>query len=607
MITQRRSGARRSGLTAVCGLLALSGFSASALAQSAPNGGGKTVSLDVAGSDLHTVVNMLEHRTGIEALVRDGDTPFRLVNVHLNDADLGKALRTIAFSAGARVSVNPDGIYVFEPESRNGDNSSALAPSAPQPTQYTDGSDAPRHYAPGELQYRTIVLQHAVPSDILKLMRWDKDMVDMDPFKPVQMPQNHPAILTVGQNNSQQVYGGSQYNPQNYNAPQQYYPQQGQQDYSNGGYPSVPMGTGNAGPNAANYSQHRSADPEQANQFPGGGGFGGGGFGGAPGGFGGGGGNNPFAAQPFQPGQGARGAQQAQLPDGVTKIFALQSNNSLLVYGTVEGFNQVKQIVKILDIKPRQVQIKVEFVTASVTDVDALGINFDLVPYPGLEISSNQGSGSFGGTVSGLAPTFLQYATGNIVAQLFQTLTRTRGKVVQAPLITTTNNVPASIQITTQIPFFTTGVVSNGGVAGGTTTSQQANFLPLQTGLTIVPRINADDSVTMNLQPVISDTTGQASVNGIPPTIQQTLTTLRTVRSGDTMVLGGLVRKQETASSQRIPILSDLPFFGGLFRTRSKQVNDQELLIFVTPTIISDTNDSSTANANGGQNISVAP
>ena len=89
--------------------------------------------------------------------------------------------------------------------------------------------------------------------------------------------------------------------------------------------------------------------------------------------------------------------------------------------------------------------------------------------------------------------------------------------------------------------------------------------------------------------------------------MQQSLTTLRTVRSGDTMVLGGLVRKQESASSQRIPILADIPYLGGLFRTRNKQINDQELLIFVTPTIISDTNDSQTANANGGQAQTVVP
>ncbi len=612
MVHQRRSTRTRAGWTAACGLLAWGGLTATAPAQAAPDMSGKTVSIDVAGSDLHTVVTMLEHQADVEALVRDGDAPFKPVNVHLKDAGLAKAMRTIAFSAGAKVSVNADGIYVFEPDAGGAFLPETPSAPAPQPAQYADGgSDAPRHYAPGELQYRTIVLQHAVPADILKMMRWDGDAVDMDPFKPVQTPQIHPNVSSVPQINVPR--GQSDSNTYNGN------PYSG----SLNAYPSVPMGTGNAGPSAANYSQHRSADPEQANQFPGG--FGGGGFGGGGNpGFGGGGGfggGNPFqgngggfAPQPFQTGPNQNGfgnrngqQQQAQLPQGVEKILALQSNNSLVVYATTEGFNQVKTIVKLLDVAPRQVQIKVEFVTASVSDVDALGINFDLVPYPGLEVSSNQGTGSFGGVVNGLNPTFLQYQTGNIVAQFFQTLTRTRGKVVQAPLITTTNNVPASIQIVTQIPFFTTGVVSNGGVAGGTTQSTQANFLPLTTGLTIVPRINADDSVTMNLQPQITDTTGQASVGGIPPTISQSLTTLRTVRSGDTMVLGGLVRKQETASSQRIPILADIPYLGGLFRTRNKQIADTELLIFVTPTIISDTNDSGTANANAGQNISVSP
>ncbi len=597
---------RRSGLAAACGLLAVGSLAASASAQVLPDTG-KTVSIDVVGGDLHAVVGMLEQRAHVEALVRDGDTPFKQVNVHLDQAGLAKAMRTIAFSAGAKVSVNADGIYVFEPEAGGGASLAEVAAPVPAQQSPQDADSNPEaKFAPGELQYRSIILQHQVPTDILKLMHWDRDVVDMDPFRPAPLPQFHPDVYSVPQTaNSANSNAQFSQNPQTL------------------GYPSVPMGTGNGGPNAANYSQHRSADaysPDQANQFPGfggggfngggGGGFNGGGFNG--GGFNGGqnpfqqGGNNPFAPQQGQPGQGGR-QQQAQLPAGVARIFALQSNNSLLVEATPDGYNQVKQIVKILDVAPRQVSVKVEFVTASVTDVDALGVNFDLVPYPGLEVSSGQGTGSFGGTVSGVQPTFLQYATGNIVAQLFQTLTRTRGKVVQAPIITTTNNVPASIQVVTEIPFFTQAVVSNGGVAGGTTQSNQANLLPIQTFLNITPRINSDDTVTMLLQPQIADTTGQPSVGGIPPTVTQTLTTLRTVRSGDTMVLGGLVRKQESASSQRIPILADIPYLGGIFRTRNKQVNDQELLIFVTPTIIADNNDSGTANANGGESISVSP
>ena len=582
--------------TACCGLLTLGGLAAGtppALAQSAADAAGRPVDIDVASGDLHAVVNMLEHQAGIDAVVRDGDTPFKPVNLHLEGASLPKALRTIALSAGARVSRNEDGVYVFEPDAGATLASfTAPLPTAPAPqaapVQTADNGNPEAHFAPGDLHWQSLVLQYAVPSDILKMMHWDRDMVQISPFDPLGMPEAHPVLSST----------------QPFTPPQSAYPN----------YPSVPIGTGNAFSNSANYA-HRTADPaspDQANQFPGGGfnggGFNGGGFNG--GGFNGGGFNNGgingVAANPFQQpgtGNGGQGGGGA-LPQGVARIFALQSNNSLLIEATPEGYDQVKQIVKILDVAPRQVQIKVEFVTASVADVDNLGINFDLVPYPGIELATKQGDTTISSAAS---PTFLQYATGNIVAQLYQTLTRTRGKVVQAPLITTTNNVTATIEVNTQIPFFTTTVVSNGGLNGGTSQGQQANFLQLQTGLTVTPRINADDSVTLNLAPQITDTTGQSAVGGIPPTITQRVTTLRTVRSGDTMVLGGLVRKQETSSTQRIPILADLPILGNLFRTRAKQTNDQELLIFVTPTIIGESNDSATANANGGQSVTVTP
>ena len=567
--------------------------------------------------------------------VRDGDKPYKPVYVHLDGASLPKALRTIARSAGAKVSKNDDGVYVFEPESEAAGSDMPIAPASPSPTFQTAAAQPADNrpeskYPPGSLHWYSIVLQHAVPSDILKMMRWDQDLVEMTPFQPAEVPQPKPSIYTApsglilptnvpGYPNGYQN-GGSQTN-----------------GYQNGGDPSVPIGTGNGGPAGANYSAHRSPEPNSPNQanqfpFPGGGGnpfggggnpfggggnpFGGGGnpFGGGGNPFGGGGnpfggGGNPFGGGGVNPfggnGQNGRGAA---LPDGVVRIFALQANNSLLVEASNPGaIAELRRIIKFLDVAPRQVQVKVEFVTASVVDVDNLGFNFDLVPYPGLELATTQGSGTYGGTTTSTSPTFLQYATGNIVAQLFQTLVRTRGKVVQAPIITTTNNVPAFINILTSIPFFTTQTTVTGGLTGNTFNNTQANVQQLSTNLAITPRINSDDSITMNLSPTITDVTGQPAVNGVFPTVQQTVNTLRTVRSGDTMVLGGLVRKQETSSSQRIPILSDIPYLGGLFRTRNKQINDSELLIFVTPTIISDTNDSATANANAGQSVTVSP
>ena len=105
---------------------------------------------------------------------------------------------------GAKVSLNSDGIYVFEPQSDGGDVSLPDAPSqsdpAPQQSQNENSSsnenssNSDARLASGDLHYQTIVLQHAVPTDILKLMHWDRDVVDMDPFKPVQMPQSVPSV-----------------------------------------------------------------------------------------------------------------------------------------------------------------------------------------------------------------------------------------------------------------------------------------------------------------------------------------------------------------------------------------------------------------------------
>ena len=540
---------------------------------------GKTVDIDMVSADLPTVINLLQQQTGLEFSIQDTGKPFGKVTVGLNHASLDKALRIIANSANASVTRDQDGVYVFRPAGDGaasaGMTTSALAPEA------VAAVSVPALPVPPSAQknWRKLPLEHAIPSDVLKIMHWDKDLREEDPFVRVQMADTRPNVTVVGSsliNNS--------------NA------------YPYGEAPSVPVGRGGTNTAEAN----RSVDPQaQANQFGGaptiqGPNYGNRGNGG-PNGFPGQGQPGGFQSNPFQ--QGAQGEQAGQnaLPDGVDRIFALQGDNSLFIEATPDGFNRVRDIVKNLDIAPRQVQIKVEFVTAAVTDVDAFGINFSLVPFPGIEVNNNQGAQA---NQSSIPQTYVQIATGNIVAELFSSLVRGRGKVVQAPLITTTNNVTAQISVTTQIPFITTTNVVGGN--GNVTSNTAQNFLNISTGLAVSPRINSDDTVTLNLSPQISDTSGQpALTGGAPPTITQSLTTLRTVHNGETMVLGGLVRKSESYSQSRIPFLSDLPIIGSLFRNRVNNVNDTELLIFVTPTIINDNPEGPATPA--GLNTSVAP
>ncbi|MCW3061207.1 MAG: S-protein secretion component, partial [Capsulimonas sp.] len=296
-----------------------------------------------------------------------------------------------------------------------------------------------------------------------------------------------------------------------------------------------------------------------------GGGFGGGGRQGGGGGFGGGGLG------------GGAGGQNANLPEGVNQIIALQADNSLLIQATPEAYLRLKEIVKNIDVLPRQVQIKVEFITASVNDIDQFGINFSLVPYPGVSGSST--------LINTSVPTYsVGVISGNLVAQIQGALSKGRGKVIQSPTITTTNNTEARIEVQRQIPYTTSQtIIPNSGNTITTTTPQ---FLTLSTNLDVTPRINNDDTVTLFLTPQI-ETPGDIPTNGGPPaTTRQRIQTLRTIRSGDTMVLGGLITDTESYSQSRIPILSDLPIIGNLFRNRGKNVSNAELLIFVTPTIL---------------------
>jgi type IV pilus assembly protein PilQ len=175
-------------------------------------------------------------------------------------------------------------------------------------------------------------------------------------------------------------------------------------------------------------------------------------------------------------------------------------------------------------------------------------------------------------------------------------LTKGLTKVIASPMITTTNNVTATIFSNTEVPYTTTNtILSNGGAAA---TNSVVNFLAIPTTLSITPRINSDDTITLSLAPTISSE-GAIASNGVPVVNTSSVTTTRTVKNGDTMVLGGLISDTESNTRTGIPILMDLPIIGNIFRNRNRSVSDNELLIFVTPTIIGDTTEGPSAGGDG--------
>ena len=162
------------------------------------------------------------------------------------------------------------------------------------------------------------------------------------------------------------------------------------------------------------------------------------------------------------------------------------------------------------------------------------------------------------------------------------------GRTVTAPLVRTPNNQPALVEQVIQTTIFIP-VINNG--PSGTQTFFQPTPFNAATSLAVRPRINNDGTIAMTLTPTITQITGESvGPDGIriPNTTSQRIQLATIVKDGETVALAGFTTKADTYTVKRIPVLSDIPIIGQLFRGRDERKSSGELLVFVTPTVVKD-------------------
>jgi type IV pilus assembly protein PilQ len=153
----------------------------------------------------------------------------------------------------------------------------------------------------------------------------------------------------------------------------------------------------------------------------------------------------------------------------------------------------------------------------------------------------------------------------------------TRNKTVSAPRIVTLNRKPATINNTQQVTILT-GVNATTGLP-----IYQTFSAPLTLGVT--PSVNPDNRISLELN-IAKSTITNANTGSLDT---NTVTTNVIVENGGTVVIGGFAREAEIQTQDRVPFLGDLPYVGFLFKTTSKNQSRSELLVFITPRIISET------------------
>ena len=151
-----------------------------------------------------------------------------------------------------------------------------------------------------------------------------------------------------------------------------------------------------------------------------------------------------------------------------------------------------------------------------------------------------------------------------------------KGKVVSSPRITTADQQKATIKQGTKIPY--QQATSSGATA--------VSFVDATLMLDVTPQITPEGNVIMNVE-VTKDSVGQVFA-GVPSINTKSVKTQVLVENGGTVVIGGIFEQVDSTNVTKVPFLGDIPYLGNLFKTTDKQSSKVELLIFLTPKVISE-------------------
>jgi general secretion pathway protein D len=308
----------------------------------------------------------------------------------------------------------------------------------------------------------------------------------------------------------------------------------------------------------------------------------------------------PGAAGADQTGSYLAPSAAANKPAG-PRVVPNPVNNTLLVQGTPQEWEQIRHLLDQVDVAPRQVLIDAKIYEVDLTGAFALGVQSFLQQNGATNsagITGTQLLGSAGSAGLALTSGFLVGQTRQLLTALTASESTSKAKVLSAPSIIATDSIPASITVGSSVPSLSSESVSPGVTVGGT--SQFTNTISNTStgiGLTILARVNPSGVVTMVInQDVTAPIPNPLAASGAagsgidsPSFSERNVSTQVTVEDGDTIAIGGIMTESTTETSSGIPFLHRLPYIGAAFGSKTTSKQKTELIIFLTPRVIYDT------------------
>lgn len=285
-----------------------------------------------------------------------------------------------------------------------------------------------------------------------------------------------------------------------------------------------------------------------------------------------------------------------------------ERTNVLVVKDTADVISNIKRMLDILDIPVKQVVIEARMVTIDDGFDEALGVRWGVTKNDGHgnstsgTIEGNDGSGNNNGgstitrpgvddrlnvnlpvtnAAGTLAFQVARLADGTLLDLELSALEKeSKAEIIASPRVTTANQKPALIEQGTEIPY----------VESSSSGATSVTFKKAVLSLKVTPQITPDNRVILDLT-VTQDTKGETVPTGTGDAVSinaQSITTQVLVNNGETLVLGGIYQQTIKSDVSKVPLLGDIPGLGVLFRKTTSENKKRELLIFVTPKIVTD-------------------
>jgi type IV pilus assembly protein PilQ len=266
-------------------------------------------------------------------------------------------------------------------------------------------------------------------------------------------------------------------------------------------------------------------------------------------------------------------------PLQITQPKVDEAGNAILITGSQETMARMDRFLRQVDVTPQQVRIDATLLELSRKASKDLGLTFSGTPAGAISISQP------GPTSGGSSPFQMIFDSSKTDAFAFQAtlkalIENNEAKVKANPSLTAINGKQATINV---------GRVLNVKVTLGTQLNQVVSLQSIEAGtkLQITPFIGANGDILTEVSAEASSITSLGA-DGLPEISKRTASTTVKLKSGQTVMIGGLVQSDDLGTDQRLPVLGDLPFFGGLFGAKTRRQNDSELVIIITPHLLQD-------------------